>query len=476
MSDPIRYYSTRDGARAHPCSFDALLLRGTAPDGGLYVPERWPQLDAALADRHQAYEETVLSVLAPYATGSVLEADLPALLHQAYASFRHPDIAPVRQLESNLWFLELFHGPTFSFKDLAMQCLGQLIPSLLAKHKKEITILVATSGDTGSAALAAFANKPLVRCIVLYPQGRVSEVQRKQMTTLGADNAQAVAVDGTFDDCQALVKQAFAREAWRSRYGLTAVNSINWVRIVIQSAYYVAAARALSGKTGAEKISFVVPSGNFGNAYAGWSAKQMGAPIGTIGIATNSNDILARFLTTGAMTARSVQPTIAPSMDIQVPSNFERLLFTLFDRDADHTAEVLRTFATTGNLTVEDKLLTEVQRDFWGMAVSEDAIRQEIALRAQSGQGLIDPHSAIGLFAARQRLAEAADRARDGGEDCVVSLGCAHPAKFPDTVAQAAGTTPETPPALAEIRAASEQIHELENDISALGAFLEQGA
>ena len=505
MSESIPYFSTRDATGDHPCSFDALLLTGTAPDGGLYLPAQFPRLDAAPppvvaqeADKAtdktagratdkatdktagratdkataKAYEDTVLSVLAPYAAGSALESELPALLHAAYTNFHHPDIAPLRQLESNLWLLELFHGPTFSFKDLAMQCLGQLIPALLAKQGKEITILVATSGDTGSAALAAFADKPLVRCIVLYPEGRVSEVQRKQMTTRTARNVQAVAVRGTFDDCQALVKQAFAQEPWRKHYGLTAVNSINWVRLVIQAAYYVAAAYKLKNQTGANKVSFVVPSGNFGNAYAGWVAKQMGAPIATIGIATNNNDILARFLATGTMTSHSVQPTIAPSMDIQVPSNFERLLFGLFNRDAVRTAEVLTEFANTGTLAVEAGLLAEVQSDFWGTAVSEEDIRQEIAHSLRRCEVLLDPHSAIGVFAARHSLANQ----QAGSETTpVVSLGCAHPAKFPDTVEEAAGMAPETPSALADVLAAREHLQTIDNDLSALAAFLEQG-
>ncbi|MGR4000972.1 MAG: threonine synthase [Alphaproteobacteria bacterium] len=468
---PLSYRSTR--GRAPAVTFDALLLAGLAPDGGLYVPSRWPRLDLE-ALNGLPFADIVAEVMRPFAAQSLLGDQLNPLARRAYSHFSHPAVIPLTQLRDDQWLLELFHGPTFAFKDLAMQYLGYLIPALL--EDRTITILVATSGDTGSAAIAAFANKPGLRIVVLHPEGRVSDVQRRQMTSSSADNVHNFAVNGDFDDCQALVKAAFADKELSEEHALVAVNSINWVRIVAQAAYYIAACLRLGAhdqaSKGGRKVSFVVPSGNFGNAYAAYVAHRLGAPIASVGVATNRNDILARFLASGSMERRPVAPTIAPSMDIQVASNFERLLFELLGANAEQLETTLAEFADNGQFTVRAEVLARAREFFWGEAVAEAEIEAEIRYWYEAGGPLLDPHSAIGVAALRRYAASSytngkvsgdagGDAGGDIGGEVMVALGCAHAAKFPATVARAVGTPPPLPPALAELDALPERFARL---------------
>lgn len=465
----LSYRSTRGQAPAR--AFDDLLLAGLAPDGGLYMPSEWPRLSAAALAGPAAlsFAETVAEVMRLFAPGSVLADRFLPLAERAYADFPRPEAAPLVSLGDNRWFLELFHGPSFAFKDFAMQYLGQLIPALLEHRGEAVTILAATSGDTGSAAIAAFAGRPATRVVVLHPEGRVSDIQRKQMTAARAANVVNFAVDGDFDDCQALVKSAFGDRELVKRHGLVAVNSINWARIVAQSAYYVAAALRLGGRDG-RGVKFVVPSGNFGNAYAARVARNIGAPVASAGVATNRNDILARFFGGGAMERRAVVATIAPSMDIQVASNFERLLFEILDGDAARLRDILAEFAGSGRFTVASEVLERAREFFWGAAVSEAEIEAEIRHWHESRGLLPDPHSAVGLAAMRRRFGDG-DGDGDGG--AVVALGCAHPAKFADTVERAAGVAPVMPAALAELSGRTERVSRLAGNFDDLRRALD---
>ena len=469
-----RYASTRGDAPA--VSFDDLLLSGAAPDGGLYVPETWPRFseDELARLARLPFPAQVAAVVGLFAGGSRLAPRLDALAEAAYAGFRHPAIAPLVQIGPEDWFLELFHGPTLAFKDFAMQMLAAMVPALLAEEGRGgqgggVTLLAATSGDTGSAALAAFARAEGVRIAVLHPEGRVSEVQRRQMTTVLAPGALNIAVSGDFDDCQALVKAAYADAGLSRRLRLAAVNSINWARIAVQTAYYVSAALALGGR--AERpVSFAVPSGNFGNAYAAWAAKRIGAPVGRILVATNRNDILARFLEDGGMERRSVHPTIAPSMDIQVASNFERLLYELLGRDGAAVKALLQDFARSGRFAVPGEVLARAREDFSGAAVSEEEIRAEIRRLHEAGGPLADPHSAVGLAAL------ACARAAGELPGPVVALGCAHPAKFAPAVEAASGATPPVPPQLQGVMEGEERFTRCPPDYDAFKRLLEEHA
>ena len=329
----MRYVSTRGHAPA--LGFCDALLAGLASDGGLYVPERWPELPAVAP--HEPYARVAAGVVGAFAGDDLEPALLERLCQDAYADFRHPAICPLVQLDADEWLLELFHGPTLAFKDLALQLVGRLFEHVLTQRDERITMLVATSGDTGSAAIAGLASCSRAEIVVLYPEGRVSDVQRRQMTTIPAANVHAVAVEGTFDDCQRIVKQLFGDVAFRERVGLAAANSINWARVAAQVAYYVWATQTLGGRG----LAFAVPTGNFGNVLSGWVARACGLPVERLVIGSNSNDILPRLLADGRMEARAVVPTLSPSMDIQISSNLERLLFELYGRDPERTEREL---------------------------------------------------------------------------------------------------------------------------------------
>ena len=454
----MRYVSTRGGAPV--LGFADVLLAGLAADGGLYVPETWPSL--APAQPGDDYAATAAAVMAPFVVSEdspeITVDDLSRLCRDAYGTFRHPAVAPLIQIDDRQWLLELFHGPTLAFKDIALQLVGRLFDHVLAGRDERITIVGATSGDTGSAAIDGVRGCDRVDIVILYPAGRTSEVQRRQMTTVDSPNVHAVAVDGTFDDCQDLVKAMFADAAFRDRLRLSAVNSINWARVMAQVVYYVTTARALAGP-----IDVTVPTGNFGNVLAGWIARRLGADIDSFVVASNSNDILARYITARDMSTTGVVPTLSPSMDIQVSSNFERLLFEMNDRDGGRTAGQLAQFRSEGRLEVDDAAFDRwIRGSFRAASVDDAATTAEIARVHRNTGLLIDPHTATGTAAAR-RLA--ADRP-------MVTLATAHPAKFPDAVERATGVRPALPEALADLMTRPERTSTLPADLATVQRFV----
>jgi threonine synthase len=463
----VRYLSTRD-PRPAPAnhSFEDVLLAGLAEDGGLFVPERLPKLDHgglnALAGL--PYPELAARIIGLFAGDSFSRPELRRLCLQAYGSFHHAAVAPLVQLDERLWLLELFHGPTLAFKDLALQLVGLLFDVALARCGEHVTIVGATSGDTGSAALAACRDRDALDIFMLYPQGRISEVQRRQMTTVEAANAHAVAIEGTFDDCQDIVKALFADAVLRRELNLSAVNSINFARVAAQIVYYFAAGLALGAHQRA--VSFSVPTGNFGNVYAGHLARALGLPIERLVIGTNANDILARYLAKGEMSIAPVLPSLSPSMDIQVASNFERLLFELKGRNGSVVAAELRQFRDTGSLPPDDQAWRAARDLFSGHRVDDAMTLAEIAQTYRCSGLLIDPHTAVAVAAARREIAEAP------GATPIVALATAHPAKFPDAVERATGVRPPIPPALAEIADKRERITILPNDAGAVAHFV----
>jgi len=463
----VRYISTRD-PRPTPetRSFEDVLLAGLAEDGGLYVPERLPVLDQevwrALSGR--PYPELAARILALFAGDSFDIPELGRLTGAAYAEFRHDAVAPLVQLDERLWLLELFHGPTLAFKDLALQLLGRLFDTALARRGEQVTIVGATSGDTGSAALAACRDRDALDIFILYPHGRISEVQRRQMTTVDSANAHAIAIEGTFDDCQDIVKALFADTALRRDLNLSAVNSINFARIAAQIVYYAAASLAL-GAPG-RSVSFCVPTGNFGNVYSAHLARALGLPIGPLVVGTNANDILARYLASGDMSVASVIPSLSPSMDIQISSNFERLLFELKGESGAAVAASLQQFRQTSALPLDEQAWRRARELFIGYRVDDAMTLDTIADTYRRCGMLIDPHSAVAVKAARTAVSE------DNGSGPMVALATAHPAKFPDAVERATGVRPTVPPALAEIMEKREQMTLLPNDAGAVARFV----
>ena len=450
----MRYVSTRGDAPE--LGFGDVLLAGLATDGGLYVPAEWPQVPelAGLVD----YADLAAAVITPYVADTFAPDVVTEMCREAYATFAHPAVVPLVQIDEARWLLELFHGPTLAFKDVALQLVGRMFDRVLADRSERITIVGATSGDTGSAAIDGVKGCDNIDIVILFPAGRTSEVQRRQMTTVESPNVHTVAIDGTFDDCQDLVKAMFGDVAFRERMRLGAVNSINWARVMAQVVYYVTTAR-----TFAEPTTFCVPTGNFGNVLSGWIAQRMGAPIADFIVATNSNDILARFITDGDMSTRDVVPTLSPSMDIQVSSNFERLLFEMNGRDGGLTAEQLGRFRHQGVLQIENDQRAEfIEGTFTAARCDDDATLAEIGrVYAETGS-MIDPHTATGVAAARRR----------GGVAGVVTLATAHPAKFPDAVHAATGVRPSLPAHLADLMERPERIVELPNDLAAVQGFV----
>ncbi len=458
----MHYQSTRGSAPV--LAFDDVLLTGLARDGGLYVPTQWPGLSASSWRGLQGadYRDLAATMLTPFLGDSRLAAELPQLLTAAYESFAHQAVAPLVQVAPDIWLLELFHGPTLAFKDVAMQLLGQLFERLLAERGERLTIVGATSGDTGSAAIEALKGRAGLDVFILHPKGRTSEVQRRQMTTVAANNIHNLAIEGTFDDCQDLVKALFNDHAFRDRHGLSAVNSINWARILAQSVYYAYAALALGGP--AREVSFVVPTGNFGNVFAGYVAQRMGLPMGRLVVAANQNDILPRFLESGAMTLAGVSPTLSPSMDIQVSSNFERLLFEVLGRDGAKVSEILTGFRAEGSFALDREIMAAIRDRFAGDRLDDAGTLAEIKRTYEETGMVLDPHTAVGLSVARKRVAE--------GAGASVVLATAHPAKFPDAVERATGRRPALPQRLADLYDRPERFDVLANDAAGLKDFV----
>ncbi len=460
------YVSTRGEAPA--LGFSDAVLAGLARDGGLYWPERWPHLDAATTAGFagRSYADVAKTVIGPFAD-DVEDAAFARMVDESYAAFRHKAVCPLVQVADNTFILELFHGPTLAFKDVAMQLLGRLMDHVLEKRGQRATIVGATSGDTGSAAIEAFRGLKRVDVFILYPHGRVSEVQRRQMTTVGGENVHAVALEGTFDDCQAIVKGMFNHHAFRDEMKLSGVNSINWARIVSQAVYYFTAAVALGAPHRA--VDFSVPTGNFGDVLAGYVAKRMGLTIGTLNIATNGNDILARTLASGRYEVTGVMPTTSPSMDIQVSSNFERLMFDAYGRDGAAIRGLMARLSQSKSFTLDDAPLAAIRNEFAASAVSEAEVSTTMKRTLAETGYLLDPHTAVGLASAD------AMAARDPATPMVV-LATAHPAKFPDAVEAATGVRPALPPHLADLYDRDERFTVLPNDQPAVERFIRDRA
>jgi threonine synthase len=450
----MRYVSTRGGASA--LGFDEVLLSGLARDGGLYVPETWPKFTGPewrdMAGR--PYADIALRILKPFVGEAIADEQLAKIVADAYSGFDHPAVAPLKQIGANDWLLELFHGPTLAFKDYALQLVGRLFEHVLARRRSHVTIVGATSGDTGSAAIEACRGRPSIDIFILHPHGRVSEVQRRQMTTVAANNVHNIAIEGTFDDCQDLLKAMFGDGAFRDRVSLSAVNSINWARIAAQIVYYATAALAL-GAPG-RPVAFTVPTGNFGNVFAGYAAHRMGLPIERFVIASNRNDILYRLLKTGTMTMAPVEPSLSPSMDIQVSSNFERLLFELAGRSGKSVDAMMRRFRKRGELKLSPARHARLTRLFVGARADDEETLATIRRVYETTGELIDPHTAVGLAGAR------AERAAP--QIPMITVATAHPAKFPDAVRQATGVRPALPSRLSDLMQRPERLTVLPND------------
>jgi threonine synthase len=436
----MRYVSTR--GQAPELDFADVLLAGLAEDGGLYMPQAWPVFSATewRALSGLPYAELAARVIAPFVGAAIPFADLQAMCRRAYAGFAHAAVVPLVQLDTNRFALELFHGPTLAFKDLALQLAGHLFEYVLARRDQQVRIVGATSGDTGSAAIEAMAGRGKIDIAILHPAGKTSEVQRRQMTTVRAANVLNIAIEGNFDDCQDLVKAMFADAPFRREMGLSAVNSINWARIAAQIPYYAAAALALGAPD--RQVAVSVPTGNFGNVLAAWVARQMGLPIAKFIVASNRNDILHRFLKTNDMSVREVAPSHSPSMDIGVSSNFERLLYVFLGRDPALTAGTMQDFRKTGKMAVPDTVWRAVRREFVGFSLSDADTLAEIARTWRESGYLADPHTAIGLAAARELAPVGLP---------VIAAATAHPAKFPDAIQKAVGFRPSLPAPLADL-------------------------
>ena len=457
-----RYISTR--GEAPELGFCDVMLTGLARDGGLYVPAVWPQLstDAITGFFGRPYWEVAVDVIRPFAGGEISDAELGRMANEAYATFRHPAVVPLRQMAPHQFVLELFHGPTLAFKDVAMQLISRLMDHVLAKRGQRTTIVVATSGDTGGAAVDAFADLENVDLIVLFPHGRISEVQRRMMTTTGAANVHALAIEGNFDDCQALVKGMFNNHRFRDATALSGVNSINWARIVAQVVYYFTSAVAVGAP--ARAVDFVVPTGNFGDIFAGYVAKRMGLPVRTLRIAANVNDILARTLKTGIYEVREVHATASPSMDIQISSNFERLLFEAGRRDAAGVRRLMEQLKQSGRFVLPDATLAAIRDGFDAGRADETETAAAIRAAWREAGELVDPHTAVALAVA--------DRDTTDTRVPSIVLSTAHPAKFPDAVEAACGHRPQLPAWLDGLMTKSEHIKVMKNDQAELERFV----
>ena len=458
----MRYVSTRGAAP--DLAFSDVLLTGLARDGGLYVPERFPTVSPEQwrSWRGADYVTVATELMRPFIGDAVAPSALASLVAETYAPFRHKAVAPLKQIGANDWLLELFHGPTLAFKDYALQLVGRLFDHVLAQGGRHLAILGATSGDTGSAAIEACRGRDALDVFILFPHGRTSDVQRRQMTTVDAANVHAIAIEGTFDDCQDIVKALFNDLEFRDRASLGAVNSINWARIMAQIVYYATAALALGAPD--RKVSFTVPTGNFGNIYAAYCAWRMGLPIERLVIGTNRNDILTRFFASGTMTVGAVEPSLSPSMDIQVSSNLERLLFELVGRDGKHLAQEMVEFRRTGTMRLAGNVMDEARSLFDAVKIDDPATLASIARTWRDSGEVIDPHSAVAVAASLAR--------RGDPRTPMVALACAHPAKFPEAVTQALGFSSPLPPELADLMLRKERFSILPNDPAAVKRFM----
>ncbi len=457
----MKYISTR--GEAPKLGFSDALLAGLARDGGLYLPEHFPQFsaDEIRSLRGKTYAEIAIHVLTPFIEGDIDQADFERMVHEAYQTFRHDAVCPLVQTAHNEFVLELFHGPTLAFKDVAMQLLARLMDYILTQRNERATIVGATSGDTGGAAIEAFANRDRTDIFIMFPHNRVSKVQQLQMTTSAAPNVHALAIEGNFDDCQSLVKGMFNDLNFRDTLSLSGVNSINWARIMPQIVYYFTSAITLGSPD--RKISFTVPTGNFGDIFAGYVAKRMGLPIDQLIIATNDNDILTRTIETGIYETRGVFHTTSPSMDIQVSSNFERLLFEAHGRDAEAVRRLMANLKQSGSFVIGDAALSKIRSEFDAGRSTTAETAETIGQVLRSTGYLMDPHSAIGLKVAREKVAS---------DQQSVVLATAHPAKFPDAVEAASGVNPGLPAWLGDLMERKEQYTVLPNDLKNVEEYI----
>jgi len=460
----MKYISTR--GRAPALSFEEAMLTGLARDGGLYVPESWPSMSFdEIADLAGCrYEEAAFRVMRPFIGDSFTDEELTGIISRAYAGFDHEARCPLVQIGENDFLLELHHGPTMAFKDVAMQLIGQLFEVALKRRGERVTIVGATSGDTGSAAIEAFRGLDAVDVFIMFPDGRVSDVQRRQMTTPTEDNVHALAVDGDFDDCQARLKDMFNDFTFRDEVHLAGVNSINWARVLAQVVYYFTSAVALGAPH--RPVSFTVPTGNFGDIFAGYVARRMGLPIDRLIIATNQTNILHRTLETGSYVKQGVTPSISPSMDIQVSSNFERALFDLLDRDGRAVAQLMEELAEKGSFTLPQGALSRLRIEFESGDCSEEETRAAIATLYKMTGEVVCPHTAVGVKVAADK--------RMVGRVPMITLATAHAAKFPDAVEEACGVRPELPARMADLFDRPERMTHVANDLSAIEAIIRE--
>ncbi len=457
----MKYVSTR--GKAPDLDFADVLLTGLARDGGLYVPGAWPKLSRGEIRelRGRSYADIAVRVMIPFIGGDIPEADFAAMVRETYVGFGHPAVAPLKQIDEGQWLCELFHGPTLAFKDYPLQLVGRLFDHVLSKRGRRVTIVGATSGDTGSAAIEACRDKDSIDIFILHPHGRVTDVQRRQMTTVTSANVHNIAIQGTFDDCQDIVKDLFADLAFRDRFGLSAVNSINWARIMAQIVYYFSSALSLGAPD--RKVAFSVPTGNFGNVYAAFAAGRLGLPIEKLIVGSNANDILTRFFDSGTMEMAGVVPTLSPSMDIQISSNFERLLFEHYRRDGRAVDKVMRRFRKNGHVNFGKARWRAMRKQFEGYRVGDNATKAMIGEIYRLTGELLDPHTSIGVAAAR---------GADTGNTPVITMATAHPAKFPRAVEEATGRHPALPPRLADLMGREERMDVLPAETRAVADFI----
>ena len=456
----MNYVSTRGQAPVLP--FDEVLLTGLARDGGLYVPETWPKFSKAEIKslRGLSYSDLAIRVMAPYLDDTISEVAFAKMVSDTYAVFDHPAVAPLKQLGANEWLMELFHGPTLAFKDYPLQLVGRLFDHVLTEKGRKVTIVGATSGDTGSAAIESCKDRDAIEIFIFHPKGRVSNVQRRQMTTVQSANVHNIALDGTFDDCQDMVKALFADTTFRDRHNLSAVNSINWARIMAQIVYYFWAALNLGSPE--RNVTFSVPTGNFGNVFAGYAAYRMGLPVEKFIVGSNANDILTRYFETGEMVMAEVVPTLSPSMDIQISSNFERLLFEHYKRDGAGVAKAMDRFRRTRRVNFGKSRWQAMTKLFEGHRLGDNGTQDAIAALYLDTGELIDPHSIIGIMAGREASLESP----------IISLATAHPAKFPDAVEGATGERPSLPSRLADLFERNERMAALPNDFGQVQSYI----
>lgn len=468
MNKGINYLSTRGGESS--LQYEDVLLSGLARDGGLFMPEEWPNFSHSELNEMKklSYSELAATIMTPFIQPSLNYNEVLKICNEIYSKFTNDEVAPLKKMEDNLFVLELFHGPTLAFKDYAMQFLSKAFNVALTKNKKRAVILGATSGDTGSAALEAFKGKDNVDIFILFPDGKVSPVQQKQMTWINDSGAHALSVKTDFDGCQQIVKDCFEDLKFKDQISLSAINSINWVRLLPQIVYYFYSALKVGAPD--KEVAFSVPTGNFGNILAGWMAKKIGLPISNLICGSNQNDILTRFFNTGVMERKNVKPSFSPSMDIQVSSNFERLLFEILDRDPIKVKQEMYNFKKNGIFSIPKEIMLKVNNLFSSYTISNNETLDIIKNTFEDYNYILDPHSAIGFGSARKAL----DEKIISSNTPIISLACAHPSKFPDIIKKAINIEPQLPDHLKELMVSKEYFKVIDDDTNFIKNYLKQ--